>query len=265
MLIDCGNKSDGYYISQFLKAQKIEKIDYFIITHFDEDHMGRAYKILEEWDIGILYMPSNSAKTETYKKFSDAIKANNINTNTTLTASKDIYYTLGNAKWKVLNINGDKDLNDSSIVVELDYNNTKYLFMGDATTDVEDKIEWDKVDVLKVAHHGSNTSTSQKFLDKTTPKYAIISVGTNKKYGFPKEEILNRLENNNIETYRTDRDGTIWITSDGENIHIQKLEYNLDETGRKQASIFKRKYYMLSFFATSQLYDINRHFVVANQ
>lgn len=138
------------------------------------------------------------------------------------------------------------------MIQKLDYKNTKYLFMGDATTTIEDKVEWDEVDVLKVAHHGSNTSTSQEFLDKINPKYAIISVGSNKKYGFPKEEIINRLMKNNITIYRIDENGTIWITSDGENINIQTIEYNLDGAGRKQAYIFEIKY-LLAFRFTNYL------------
>lgn len=247
MLIDSGNKSDGYYITEFLKAQNVSKIDYFVVTHFDEDHMGGAYKILENFDIGVLYTPNGSSETQTYKKFINSINENNINVDTSLTASKEITYSLGNSKWKVLNINDDNEPNDASIVIELDYENTKYLFMGDASTNVEDKVEWDKVDVLKVAHHGSDSSTSQKFLDRISPKYAILSVGSNKKYGFPKEEIINRLNENGIEIYRTDEDGIIWITSDGENINIKKLDYDLDGANKEEALIFERKYYMLSF------------------
>ena len=190
MLIDSGNEQDGYYIVQFLKAQNIKKIDYFILTHFDEDHIGGAYKILEELEIGILYMPANSNQTKTYEKLMSAIEKNNINKNTSLKATKDIKYSLGNANWEVLNINDGYDLNDSSIVIELDYKNTKYLFMGDATTKIENQIEWDDVDVLKVAHHGSDSSTSQRFLEQITPQYAIISVGKDNGYNLPSQEII---------------------------------------------------------------------------
>lgn len=251
MLIDSGNDQDGYYIAEFLKAQNVKKIDYFILTHFDEDHIGGAYKILEELEIGVLYMPGNSNKTQTYKKLISTIDEKNINVDTTIKASNDTEYSLGNAKWKVLNINDGNDLNDSSIVTEIDYGKTKYLFMGDATTKIEKQIEWNKVDILKVAHHGSDSSTSQEFLDKISPKYAIISVGNTNAHDFPKAEIIERLKNNDIETYRTDQDGTIWVTSDGTTIKINCIEYNLDGTGRKQAIIFKRKYLYAFFFLLS--------------
>lgn len=248
MLIDSGNDQDGYYIVEFLKAQNIEKIDYFILTHFDEDHIGGAYKILEDLEIGVLYMPGNSNKTKTYKNLMSTIKKNNINVDTTIEATRDIKYSLGNAEWMILNINNGSDFNASSIVIEMNYGTTSYLFMGDAPTKIENKIEYGKVDILKVAHHGSKSSTSQEFLDKIKPKYAIISVGTGNSYRLPDEEIIDRLTNNNTEVYRTDKQGTIWITSDGSIIHIKCLEYNFDGTGRKQAIIFERKYLYAFFF-----------------
>lgn len=248
MLIDSGNDQDGYYIVQFLKAQNIKKIDYFVLTHFDEDHIGGAYKVLEELEIGILYMPGNSNQTKTYENLMDTIKKKNINVDTTIKATRDIKYSLGNAEWMVLNINDGADFNASSIVIEMNYGISSYLFMGDAPTKIENKIEYSKVDVLKVAHHGSKSSTSQEFLDKISPKYAIISVGKDNLYGLPDEEITNRLTNNNIEVYRTDKQGTIWITSDGKEINIKCLDYNMDGTGRKQAIIFERKYLYAFFF-----------------
>lgn len=252
MLIDSGNEQDGYYIWQFLKAQNIDKIDYFIITHFDEDHMGGAYKILEEIPIGILYIPNNSSKSKTYKKFIKSIEDNNINVDRTLEASNDTIYSLKNAKWKVLNINDRTNLNDSSIVIQLDYKQTKYLFMGDATVNVENntEINWEEVDVLKVAHHGAKESTSKEFLNKINPKYAIISVGKNNGYKHPDKDLLERLQQHKSinKIYRTDEDSTIWLTSNGNEINIQKIEYNLDGTGRKQAYIFERKYLFAFFY-----------------
>ena len=248
MLIDSGNNQDGYYIVQFLKAQNINRIDYFILTHCDEDHIGGAYKILEELEIGTLYMPNKENDTQTYENLLKSIKNNGINVNTNLKASKETQYSIGNAIWKILSVDAKNNLNDSSIVVQLDYGSTKYLFMGDATTAVEEMVEWDEVDVLKVAHHGSDSSTSQQFLDKVKPKYAIISVGIDNAHNLPDQEIIDRLESNNIEIYRTDEKNTIWLTSDGTTININPLEYDLDGTRRKQAIFFERKYLLAFFF-----------------
>ena len=247
MLIDSGNDQDGYYIVQFLKAQNIEKVDYFILTHCDEDHIGGAYKILDELQIGTLYMPNKENDTQTYERLLKAIERNNVNVNKNLKASKETLYTIGNASWKILSVDAKNNLNDSSIVIELEYGNTKYLFMGDATTRVEEMVEWNEVDVLKVAHHGSNSSTSQLFLEKVKPKYAIISAGRDNSHNLPDIDIIERLKNNNIKIYRTDENNTIWLTSDGTEIEINPLKYNLDGTGRKQAIFFERKY-RLAFF-----------------
>ena len=248
MLIDSGNDQDGYYIVQFLKAQNIDKIDYFILTHCDEDHIGGAYKILDELQIGTLYMPNKENDTQTYERLLKEIERNNVNVNKNLKASKETQYTIGNANWKILSVDAKNNLNDSSIVIELEYGNTRYLFMGDATTKVEEMVEWNKVDVLKVAHHGSNSSTSQLFLEKVKPKYAIISVGRDNSHNLPDIDITERLKNNNIKIYRTDENNTIWITSDGTKIEINPLKYNLDGTGRKQAILFERKYRLVFFF-----------------
>ena len=223
MLIDSGNDQDGYYIVQFLKAQNIDKIDYFILTHCDEDHIGGAYKVLDELKIGTLYMPSKENDTQTYERLLKAIERNNININTNLKASKEMQYTIGNANWKILSVDAKNNLNDSSIVIELDYGNTKDLFMGDATTRVEEMVEWNEVDVLKGAHHGSNSSTSRQFLEKVKPKYAIISVGRDNSHNLPDIDILERLKSNNIKIYRTDESNTIWLTSDGTEINIEPL------------------------------------------
>lgn len=248
MLIDSGNDQDGYYIVKFLKAQNIDKIDYFILTHCDEDHIGGAYKILDEIQVGTLYMPNKENDTQTYERLLNAIERNNVNVDKNLKASKETQYAIGNANWKVLSVDAKNNLNDSSIVIELDYENTKYLFMGDATTRVEEMVEWNEVDVLKVAHHGSNSSTSQLFLEKIKPKYAIISVGRDNSHNLPDIDIIERLKNNNIKIYRTDENNTIWLTSDGTEIYINPLKYNLDGTGRKQAIFFERKYRLAFFF-----------------
>lgn len=107
----------------------------------------------------------------------------------------------------------------------------------------------------KVAHHGSNSSTSQLFLEKVKPKCAIISVGRDNSHNLPDIDIIERLKNNNIKIYRTDENNTIWLTSDGTEIYRNPLKYNLDGTGRKQAIFFERKY-RLAFFFNSHEYEV---------
>jgi len=240
MLIDAGSGSDGYYVSEFLKAQNITKIDYLIGTHADEDHVGGMYKIIEEFEIETLHIPTSTNNKSFYKKLLNAIENKNGLAVTPIEASNTIYYELGNAKWRILHIDNsnpdnENKINDTSIVIELTYGTTNYLFMGDASTKIEQSKNWDRVNVLKVAHHGADGSTSTNFLEQIKPNYTIIS--TKGSYNHPDINVLNRLKTvKDIKIYITKDDGTLWLTSDGngyESITIQKLNYNLDGANRK--------------------------------
>ena len=134
-------------------------------------------------------------------------------------------------KFKVIYVGSDEsNLNDSSILLRLDYGNTSYLFTGDISSKIESKIlDSDiNVDVLKVSHHGSNYSTSSKFLNKVNPKYAIILVGKNNNYNHPSSSILKRLKSKNVIIYRTDINGTIKLISDGSNIEFKSIDTEID-------------------------------------
>jgi competence protein ComEC len=261
MLIDAGNSTDGYYISEFLKAQNISKIDYLIGTHIDEDHVGGLYKIIEEFDIGTLHMPESTIESKKfYTDLQNTMNSHNIK-RTPVEASDTIEYALGDATWKILYIDNsdpqDEDLiNDTSIIIELSYKETNYLFMGDCEEKIERTIDWDEINVLKIAHHGSNSSTKEEFLEDTFPDYAVIS--TNGRYEHPSSQLLERLDairglkledEQDLIVYRTDLHDTIWLTSDGtskENIWIESLDYNLDGANRKVSLLPK----IFSYFVT---------------
>ena len=165
------------------------------------------------------------------------IKENNINKQQ-IEKSEDKEYKLGNAIWKCLNVDNsnssDKNrFNDTSIVIKLDYGSTKYLFTGDITDSIDSKIKGlEKVDVLKVAHHGAKESTSSEFLNIVKPTYAIISAGNNENYNHPDQSVIERLKEAGVEKsniFITKNQGTIWLKSDGNSIIIEKLkELNLD-------------------------------------
>ena len=114
------------------------------------------------------------------------------------------------------------NLNLSSLVIRMQFGNTSFLFMGDAEIENEKSCKWEQATVLKVGHHGSNTSSSASFLKQVNPQISVIMVGVGNDYGHPKKEIINRLEKINTQIYRTDEDGTIWITSDGNKCEVQK-------------------------------------------
>ena len=236
LLIDAGNKSDGDYIVEFLKEKRLDTIDYFIITHGDLDHSGGAKDVLNNCNVNQLFMPEGIEEAqENYQSIKSVADSNNVRLSKVEINDK---FDLDKANFEILSVknNINSSANESSIVVKLNYLNTSYLFMGDATQGIEKEIKSDSVDVLKVGHHGSNSSTSSEFLDMIKPKYAIISAGNNAKYNHPAEQVLQRLRDANIQEkniYITNNQGTIWLTSDGTNIEIQtRQDINLDGTGQ---------------------------------
>lgn len=228
MLIDAGNNSDGDNIVDFIKELKIKDIDILVGTHPHEDHIGGLDNIINNFDIGKIYMPDATTNTKTFEDVIDRIEEKEYNINI---PEIDEKFNLGNMKFKVIYTGTDEsDLNNTSIVLKMTFGNTSYLFTGDATSVTEEKIlnKDIKADVLKVGHHGSSYSTTDEFLSNVNPKYGIISVGKDNKYNHPSDKTIKRLKENNIETYRTDINGTIKLTSNGDYIKIEKLNINLD-------------------------------------
>lgn len=226
MLIDAGNNEDGKKLVSYFQSLGIESFQYVIGTHAHEDHIGGIDDIIDNFNIDTFYMPDAITTTATFESVLDSLEAKNI---AFQTPSIDSIFKLGNAAIDVLYVGtDDSDLNNTSIVLKLTYGNTSILFMGDAEKEVETIIEKKDIsaDVLKVGHHGSNTSSSKIFLEKVNPNYAIISVGTGNSYGHPSNTTIQNLENQNIQIYRTDENGTIIMTSDGTNITFQTIQTN---------------------------------------
>ena len=220
MLIDAGNNEDGEDVVNFIKDKGITKLDYVVGTHPHEDHIGGLDDVINsDLEITNIYMPKIETTTKTFEDVIDAIE----NKGLSITSpKKGDTFTVGNASLEVMtdSILDEDNLNLSSITLLMQYGNNKFLFMGDAETENEETRDWPKVDLLKVGHHGSNTSSSDKFLNETRPTYSIIMAGEGNSYGLPTEETLNKLQNIGSIIYRTDLNGTITVTSDGENIQI---------------------------------------------
>jgi len=233
MLIDTGTNASTSSLVNYLKAQNIKKLDYLILTHPHEDHIGGADAVIKAFDIGTLFMTKATATTKTFKDVVTAIVNKGLKPTLPILGSS---FKFGNASCIILSPNksNGKDLNTSSIVVKVVYGTNKFLFMGDAQTsneqDMIDKGYDLSADVLKLGHHGSHTSTSLAFLNKVNPKYAVISVGKGNDYGHPHQVVMARLKVKNIPVYRTDESGTIIATSDGINIKFNtkagSYEYN---------------------------------------
>lgn len=227
-LIDAGNNEDGQLLVEYFKELGVKKFKYVIGTHAHEDHIGGIDNIINNFELDKFYMPDVITTTKTFEDVLDALLNKQKAFDTPKIGDK---FKLNDLEFEVLYLGTDKsDLNDTSIVLKLTYKNTTYLFMGDATSKVE-KILINEgkdlsSDVLKVGHHGSQYSSTATFLKKVNPSYAVIQVGQDNEYDHPKQVTLDKLNKLNTLTYRTDEQGTIILTSDGENITYETIKTN---------------------------------------
>ena len=210
-------------IIPFLKAKQIEKLDYVIITHTDQDHIAGMMDILEEKSIQIktLLLPQTNLKEESYQNLVSLAEGNQIKIMYLKRGDKIID---GEVKIECLHPREDfiaKDKNEYSTVLGMTYREFSALFTGDLENEGEIALlehGLSSYDVLKVAHHGSKNATTEKLLEKVKPDIAVISCGIENRYGHPHREVLDRLEG--IRIYQTKEAGAITIKTDGNQIEI---------------------------------------------
>ena len=231
MLIDGGGRDSSSFTVSYLAQLGIEKFDYMVATHFDEDHIAGLIGVFNKFAVETVLEPSYETDTSIYKSFKEA--ENNSKAKVIIPEPGE-EYTLGDAKFTVLapkkpendtdqeTASEDLKENNQSICILLKNGDNKVLFTGDAEQEEEqylvDSGRDIRADVYLVGHHGSGSSTSELLLDAVQPEYAVISCGTGNDYGHPVQEVLDRLWDKDVSVFRTDEQGNIIMTSDGETI-----------------------------------------------
>lgn len=232
MLIDGGKPEKSSYIYAWLQQHGLSYLDVIVATHVDADHIGGLSGALNYASVGTAYCPETTGTTETFQSFVKYL-AQRGKQITVPTAGET--FALGGAQVQILGpLHSAEDSNDNSIVLKVSFGATSFLFTGDAERAEEQDLLNAGVNlqstVLKVGHHGSDTSTSYPFLRAVAPQYAVISVGAGNSYGHPTEAVLSRLRDAGVTTFRTDMQGEITAVSDGQTVNFSTAKNAAAET-----------------------------------
>lgn len=230
-LIDAGTRAGRKDLVKHLKGLKVNKIDYLIGTHPHEDHIGGLPEVIRNFEIGKVYLPNKTNNTAIFEELLNEIKNHDLKisegkTGVNIIDSKDLKFNIIGPSKEY------SDINNNSIVTKITYKDFSAIITGDAEKQAElDMIEEGhnlKANILRLGHHGSNTSSTEEFLNQVNPEYGIISLGRDNNYGHPHREVLELLEEKNIIALRTDELGNITIQTDG-----IKINFLTDISGNK--------------------------------
>ncbi|MEA5049022.1 MAG: ComEC/Rec2 family competence protein [Eubacteriales bacterium] len=230
MLIDGGPESAFPAIDTLLTQRGVSGLDVVIASHLHADHIGGLIQVIDAYPVGIFYDPPFDAESEVYFELLDAIQENHVVTASPLAGADTLLPWDASVEVRVLAPYQTvySDFNDTSYILRISYGETSVLFTGDATA-LGEKLalkalpnRYFHANVLKIGHHGSSDSTSEKFLETVAPSLAVISVGKGNEYGLPDQELLDRLKSQGITVLRTDEDGTVTLLLDGTNVTVVK-------------------------------------------
>ncbi|MGF7010559.1 competence protein ComEC [Lachnospiraceae bacterium PF1-22] len=225
VLIDTGSHKEKEHLMSTLQEKGVEEIDYLIFSHPDEDHIGNGNSIIGNYPVKNVMYPVTDKDTKAWQITLDAIEEKSIPVSHPLAGTD---FSVGGVKFKVITPateDKERDANDSSIGFLISHGKKHIVVCGDAgeksereATKLSHSIE---ADILVCGHHGSASSTSNEFLTAVDPTYAIISVGKGNSYGHPHAETIAKLEDDDVQIYRTDISGNITATSNGETINFE--------------------------------------------
>ncbi len=220
MLIDTGIATEERNLLAELSYRGVERLDYLVLTHPHEDHIGNARVVMDRYEVGSVLIPDTKSDEIGYTLALDTARER---AEKLLTVNKGDSFTLGSANVEVLLSGGShKNQNNDSIILRVTYQGLVFLLMGDAEREVEEELlaTYDAAyldcDFLKVGHHGSNTATSEALLNAITPALAAIGCGKLNEYGFPHREVTDALAAVGATVYRTDLDGTLVFLVNGQ-------------------------------------------------
>ncbi len=224
VLIDAGTNSSEQSLFDYLDSQGVYDFEYCIFTHPHEDHIGGADMIFENYDVRNVIISPAVTTTRTFEIFLDALERSEANVIEAVAGDK---YKLGDLEMMIMGptvVGNQRDLNNTSVITRISYGSVRMLFTGDAEKQQEGDILHSfsslelNCDFLKMGHHGSSTSSSDKFIDAVSPSFAAISCGRDNDYGHPHREIIQLLEKRGIEYHRTDEEGSLVYICDGKSI-----------------------------------------------
>lgn len=221
MLVDAGENDQGEVVVSYLKEQGVTRLDYVIGTHPHSDHIGGLDNVIRAFEVGRVFLPPAEHTTATFEDVLDAVEARGLSL--TMPQVGDVW-ELGEASFTILSPNDDygDDLNNWSIGIRVEYGENYAVLCGDAEAlaeeDICENVPELQADILKAGHHGSSTSSSDLFLDRVNPTWAVIQCGKDNSYGHPHQETLEKFQKRGIGVFRTDLEGTIVAASDGESI-----------------------------------------------